>query len=217
MLPVVAFLYIAATYSVLFLDKRMVIHLGEEDGVFEWFDFIFCMGSAFLFFILFFKTNTVQKKSKYAFLILGLLFLFGAGEEISWGQRIFGWGTPDFFKHNNLQGELTIHNLAILQKRTANRLFLLFSICYCFFVPMLASFFHSFNKWMDAYNIPVPSVFIGLFFPVNYGVSKILETFETGRLRGLHYPLIEIKEHNFLFLWVLISLFFLIQTTKQRK
>jgi hypothetical protein len=34
-----------------------------------------------------------------------------AGEEISWGQRIFGWATPDFFRENNIQGETNFHNM----------------------------------------------------------------------------------------------------------
>ena len=46
-------------------------------------------------------------------LLLTLLCLFGAGEEISWGQRIFGLETPDYLKDKNAQGELGIHNLVV--------------------------------------------------------------------------------------------------------
>jgi len=42
-----------------------------------------------------------------------LLCLFGAGEEISWGQRIFGLETPDFLSDKNAQGEIGLHNLVI--------------------------------------------------------------------------------------------------------
>lgn len=45
--------------------------------------------------------------------LLTLLCLFGAGEEISWGQRIFGLETPDYLKERNAQGELGLHNLVI--------------------------------------------------------------------------------------------------------
>jgi hypothetical protein len=44
---------------------------------------------------------------------IGLVGLFGAGEEISWGQRIFGWGTPDYFLEHNKQEETGLHNLMV--------------------------------------------------------------------------------------------------------
>ncbi|HMQ33877.1 MAG TPA: hypothetical protein PKD53_24300 [Chloroflexaceae bacterium] len=45
----------------------------------------------------------------YVVFALGMVFL--AGEEISWGQRIFGWETPEHMLETNRQGELNIHNL----------------------------------------------------------------------------------------------------------
>jgi hypothetical protein len=40
--------------------------------------------------------------------------LFVAGEEVSWGQRVLGVETPESYAAMNLQGELTVHNLAAL-------------------------------------------------------------------------------------------------------
>ncbi len=45
--------------------------------------------------------------------ILGALYLFGAGEEISWGQRIFDRQSSRFFLDHNTQGETNFHNLEI--------------------------------------------------------------------------------------------------------
>ncbi len=45
--------------------------------------------------------------------LLALFFFFGAGEEISWGQRIFHVQSSEFFAHNNAQGETNLHNLVI--------------------------------------------------------------------------------------------------------
>ncbi len=41
----------------------------------------------------------------------GLALLFVAGEEISWGQRIFGLETPAFLWDLNAQNELNVHNI----------------------------------------------------------------------------------------------------------
>jgi hypothetical protein len=45
--------------------------------------------------------------------LYALLFFFAAGEEISWGQRLFGLESPDYFLRHNDQSELTLHNMRI--------------------------------------------------------------------------------------------------------
>lgn len=44
---------------------------------------------------------------------LGCVFL--AGEELSWGQHVFGWATPEAFA-SNVQGETNLHNLSGVNK-----------------------------------------------------------------------------------------------------
>ena len=48
---------------------------------------------------------------KVVWAIIGLCSIFIAGEEISWGQRIFNFSTPQLFRQGNLQGEINLHNL----------------------------------------------------------------------------------------------------------
>ena len=43
------------------------------------------------------------------YLFLMLVFFLNAMEEISWGQRIFGWETPQTFE-GNVQEETNLHN-----------------------------------------------------------------------------------------------------------
>ena len=43
----------------------------------------------------------------------GLMFFMAAGEEISWGQRIVGWESGEFFLENNKQDETNLHNLMV--------------------------------------------------------------------------------------------------------
>lgn len=45
----------------------------------------------------------------YVVLALGTFFI--AGEEISWGQRIFGWRTPEALEAINAQQEISVHNI----------------------------------------------------------------------------------------------------------
>ncbi len=45
----------------------------------------------------------------YALLAAGLVFMIG--EELSWGQRIFEWGTPETLADANKQAETNLHNI----------------------------------------------------------------------------------------------------------
>lgn len=47
-----------------------------------------------------------------ALLVLGCIYY--VGEEISWGQHWFGWGTPDSWMGVNDQGETNLHNTSTL-------------------------------------------------------------------------------------------------------
>jgi hypothetical protein len=46
----------------------------------------------------------------YAVMSFGFLFI--ALEEISWGQRIFRFGNPEWMEERNTQGEIGLHNLS---------------------------------------------------------------------------------------------------------
>lgn len=45
--------------------------------------------------------------------LYGLAYVWAAGEEISWGQRILGFDSPDYFQNNNDQQEFNFHNMVI--------------------------------------------------------------------------------------------------------
>ncbi|MYB89780.1 MAG: hypothetical protein F4X93_07485 [Proteobacteria bacterium] len=47
-----------------------------------------------------------------ALLVLGSIYF--AGEEISWGQHIFGWETSSYWQSLNDQGETNLHNIGPL-------------------------------------------------------------------------------------------------------
>lgn len=45
-------------------------------------------------------------------LLWSLACIYFAGEEVSWGQWFFGWGTPDALAKVNDQGETNLHNIS---------------------------------------------------------------------------------------------------------
>jgi len=58
------------------------------------------------------RRRTLPRRWVAAWLgIVTLAALYFAGEEISWGQHLSGWATPDFLARINHQGETNLHNL----------------------------------------------------------------------------------------------------------
>lgn len=88
---------------------NLKIYLGE-DGVFEMATALFAfLAGAIMLYVCFRQTRW---RARLLMCTVGISFLLFAMEEISWGQRIVGWNTPDWLNQINNQGETTIHNLA---------------------------------------------------------------------------------------------------------
>ena len=73
---------------------------------------------------------------RLSLLALAFLFFFGFGEEISWGQRILGIGTPESLSEANRQQELNLHNVGAFGG--VNTLFQLFWLVVGVIIPLLA-------------------------------------------------------------------------------
>ena len=107
-------LYASGAHAVLLLDQPTVHALVGEDG---WYENIGVIGLALagVFFLLAFL-RSLKRSGEPAFvqfflLLMAAVFLFGAGEEIAWGQRILGLETPEAIRAANFQQEITVHNL----------------------------------------------------------------------------------------------------------
>jgi hypothetical protein len=92
----------------------------------------------------------------------GLLFFLGAGEEVSWGQRIFGWESGEFFMENNKQMETNFHNLVVGDLHLAKTLFgsVLTTVILLYLValPLLYPRVGFIKRLADRFAIPVPGV-----------------------------------------------------------
>ena len=96
-------------------DSRIFAILYLEDGVFESSTPIFMLASIVLLSLSIPRLRKDPQINKYrnllslVYLFLILVFFLNAMEEISWGQRIFGWSTPQSFE-GNVQDETNLHN-----------------------------------------------------------------------------------------------------------
>ena len=91
----------------------------------------------------------------FALVLLGL-----AGEEISWGQRIFDIKIPTAILQSNFQSEFNLHNAKFIQASN-NRLSVILTqllVAYLIMVPLGLAIFPSINKIFINIRIPVPSL-----------------------------------------------------------
>ncbi len=94
------------------MGKKVYKLYTMEDGVAEVIQVILYIAA----FVFCFKVTrklwqTDQKifAAMYAVVLLGLFFMIG--EELSWGQRIFGWETSEALREINKQEETNLHNI----------------------------------------------------------------------------------------------------------
>ncbi len=64
--------------------------------------------------LLFHSRRSTSRLQKMIWIAIGLVAIFIAGEEISWGQHLFKWSVPEELRKINYQKEINIHNLDVL-------------------------------------------------------------------------------------------------------
>ena len=86
-----------------------------------------------------------RTRQRWLLVALGLIVMFGAMEEVSWGQRVIGFETPATMEHLNRQGEFNIHNVLDSQIFSA----LVHTPVYIFFIylPLLFVLFPGVLDW----------------------------------------------------------------------
>ncbi|MBD0352639.1 MAG: hypothetical protein ICV65_15935 [Flavisolibacter sp.] len=161
---VLMFIMLVAGFVLVFISVPLFEWYTVEDGLVEWLTVAGLLLGAFTCFIRIVRLRT-NKSWLFLFvtLMLGLVLFFGAGEEISWGQRIFGIQSPEYFKEHNTQGETNIHNLILDGVRLNRWIFsILLSIVLGIYVIVIPLLYRS-KKWMqrivDYWGIPLPKMF----------------------------------------------------------
>lgn len=131
-----------------------------------------------------------------------ILYLFAAGslfialEEIAWGQAFFNYGTPSYFVENNVQKEVTLHNLYGIHG-SSDYLYLVFG-----FTGLVGLWGFQGDKWV---GIAVPPRLLSLLWTINLGagISVAQGLWQFGSLEsGLGRKLAEVIE-----LWIALTAF----------
>ncbi len=156
------------TLGVYFWDKEY-FHLtfAAEDKLVEYGTAVFLVISSIILI-----RNTIGLSAKKRMMaaaltaFYALLFFLAAGEEISWGQRIFGWESGEFMLENNKQDETNFHNLIIptpfgdfhLAKTLFGSVLTTVILLYLAVLPFLYTRVESIRNLADRFVVPVPGI-----------------------------------------------------------
>jgi len=97
-------------------DVKVYLRRITEGSIVEWLSFIFLLFSACLLWQAMFDWGTFKERMSGR--VLAILLFIAAMEEMSWGQMIFNWGTPELLDSLNRQQETNMHNLAVFHDYT---------------------------------------------------------------------------------------------------
>jgi hypothetical protein len=191
------------SYSVyFFLDEATIASLGDEDHFFEWMTslcFLFCSG-IFLYIAI--------KKKNLILLLFAIAFFVGFGEEISWGQRIFNFKTPEKLLEINQQEEFNFHNIMTWE---INFIFKVFTLAYGIILPFCIFHISHLEGASTKLKLVIPPISLGMFFLIDWLVFKFFLEYVLayGMTPKYYFALTEIYEFGTSFILLLISLFFL--------
>ena len=131
--------------------------VSQEDGFIEWMSALLLLAACLT--ALRVGSRMPDKTHAGMHLFLGVLFFVMLGEEISWGQRLLGFSTPDTLARINVQGETNLHNSF---GYLFDHLFILAFFIWGCVLPLLY-WFEPVWRWVQSrLGIPIPSV--GLSF-----------------------------------------------------
>jgi hypothetical protein len=224
-------------YSTFFFLSDINFHkIAKEDGFFENGTAILFLIISVLFFLLFFRKDFFYQgtgqllystySKRIFFILFALMFFVFFGEEISWGQRILGFETPETIKVRNMQKEFNIHNIDVLhhwgeEKEfktgitkfiTAKRIFIYTFVLYLLIVPFLFKKSELFRRLAKTFYLPIPKIELGYLFVVNLIIYNAFKWhygyIKTVRVMG------EVEEFNFALILLFLPLIWLKLPTK---
>ncbi|MCZ6820481.1 MAG: tetratricopeptide repeat protein [Calditrichaeota bacterium] len=100
---------------------------------------------------------------KLGLILIALGAFFVAMEEISWGQRLLGFSTPEYLLEGNVQGEANLHNIGSLHSYS-NMIIAVALFIWCFPFYIFDRKFAWFHRWIDRLGIPIVPIHLWPFF-----------------------------------------------------
>lgn len=184
-----------------FIDTALFDRIIMEDGELENLTALGLLTGSIMLLVRFLK---VYKTKNTLWIVVNILMIlglfFGFGEEISWGQRIFGVESNEFFSQNNAQNETNLHNLKVGDVKVNRILSLVLSIGFGFyylFMLLLYKKVNSIQNLINTLGIPLPTVKQSIWFLAATSIILIVPSSKKWEIWECVFVLS--------FLWILIA------------
>jgi len=177
---VLPILVAAMPYVVRFISLDSDRYMYGEKGIIENLTVVFLV-VAIIAAILFLKNNATNFKIISVWMIIFLLgAIYYAGEEISWGQHYFGWGTPEQWTEFNDQQETNLHNTAAIFDQIPRTLLSLAALIGGVCIPLYRRSKHhvpskeSFYDWLLPTYVCLPAALLSLLVSWHEKIYEVL-------------------------------------------
>ena len=163
-LAAVLLLYVLLAAS----GNDLYMSLAREDYWVEWLTFGFFVSASIAFFSI-----AIHRGMRRGWFSAGLaVFCFlVAGEEVSWGNRLFGFIPPEFILEKNFQQELNVHNL--LANQVPIRWLAVFMLAgWGVFLPILRRLV-SLRKSLEQWHVVIPPLSLWPWFAAGAVIHAI--------------------------------------------
>lgn len=171
----------------------------SEGGPHETLQFLFSALACFLAARMCFQLEDRLLKGLMLCIALGCFYI--AGEEISWGQWVFGWITPEFWQQVNDQSETNLHNTSAWLDQKPRLLLFIGIMVGGLLVPALRRWWPS--KLPAKYAVLYPSdalVVTALGVTIPYFIQEVAEAL------GFH-PFERVSEVQELYMYYFLFLY----------
>ena len=192
-------------FSELALDGSTVDWLIKEDSLVEWIGALGLLVGSILYLASFVFARRrrpvgMAPTGVWALLGLALALFFFFGEEISWGQRLFGYGTPDSISGVNAQDETTFHNVNFLQGGLfdGDRLFRAGWLAFFVLLPLVCWLWPRVRDRLSPL-LPIAPVWLAMLFLASWILALVaLNLFDSGydALYPISHATSEIQESS---------------------
>lgn len=174
MLLVASFIYLALAETL--FSRATLVMINREDGMIEYTSaLLLILAAGYAGYTGLFAATRPASRGFHLF--LALLFFAMCGEEISWGQRIFGFETPESLSGLNVQNEVNLHNMF---GYLFDHLFILCFFLWGCIIPLLYHMSRTSRQVMRWAGLPIPSIglAIGMLLITLYQDQIILAVFD---------------------------------------
>ena len=167
-------------FVLFYTNRELFMRYTVEDGLVEWLTVLgLLLGSA----VCIYRFVNLLKKRNWIFLtltfLLGILLFAVAGEEVSWGQRLFDIQSSEFFQKNNTQSETNFHNMVVNGVKV-NKIIFTFGLIaalgiFLLVIPNLYRKNVKLKSWADNWGILIPRTYQIIAFLLLFVITELLK------------------------------------------